>query len=362
NAYADAQDMCADIESQGRSCMVDATKLLAQISNLPAYSNSGISIAAGIPLSNGSIAYTGARNMVLLSQTTTIYSGAQTLVTTTQTDYNDCSSFMNFAAYISSTTGSLASFTDCRDNPTQIREYDYNTPANNAVFGNGHSATGPAPASRYTDISYWHQTNSAFRPANYSAYSNLNPAGPLMYDTLGSHILDLVAEKKVYDGVNTTASTPASRSQSTYDAHGNALTKSAWLNTSNSWITSSFTYDSFGHVLTSTDPLGRVTTFDYTDNYTDSSKNTGTARFVTKTTLPPTTDAQGVTHQHIKRAQYDWNTGLVMAACGENYIGSSCTAGQSSTSGPIPDYTTHTFDLMNRPLTVADGGGGLTSF
>src|SRR5262249_39659370 len=84
--------------------------------------------------------------------------------------------------------------------------------------------------------------------------------------------------------------------------------------------------------------------------------------FLTKTTLPPTTDAQGVTHQHIKRAQYDWNTGLVMAACGENYSGSTCTWGQSSTSGPIPDYTTHTFDLMNRPLTAADGGRRQTSF
>src|SRR5262249_14414963 len=149
---------------QDVQCLQEAAVLLNQINNLPAYFRSGISIAASIPLSNGSITFTGARNTVLLSQTTTLYNGSQTLVTTTQTDYNDCSTFTNFNSYISSTTGNFESFTDCRDNPTQIREYDYNTPANNAVFGNGHSATSPAPASRYTDISYWHATNSAFGP------------------------------------------------------------------------------------------------------------------------------------------------------------------------------------------------------
>src|SRR5262249_52166356 len=132
-AYASAERECAELESQGKNCLTEATALINQLANLANYFFAGISISSGRPLSNGSIAYTGARNMVLLSQTTTIYSGSQTLVTTTQTDYNDCSSYMNFDSYISSTTGSLASFIDCRDNPTQIREYDYNTPANNAV-------------------------------------------------------------------------------------------------------------------------------------------------------------------------------------------------------------------------------------
>jgi RHS repeat-associated protein len=341
-------------------CLHEAVTLASMVSSLLPSSHSHIAVSPSVPGANGSVVYNGARNIVLLSQTTTLYNddGSHT-TTTTQTDYNDCSTFMNFDPY-SGTGINPASFLDCRDNPTQIREYGYDLAANNAGTNfNGHAATSAAPASRYTDFSYWHQSNSGFGPAGYAVDTS---NGGFLYNTTGSHILDLVADKKVYDGVGTTGSSPASRSQSTYDTHGNALTKSAWLNTSNSWITSSFTYDSYGHVLTSTDPLGRVTTFDYTDNYTDATKNTGTARFVTKTTLPTTTDAQGVPHQHIKRAQYDWNTGLAMAACGENYTGSACTAGQSSTSGPIPDYSTHTFDLMNRPLTVADGAGGLTSF
>jgi hypothetical protein len=361
DAWSDEQ-ACRD---SWENCLTQAVILISQLSNLPAYDSRGVSVSSGPPTSDGSIVYGGNHNTVLLSETTTEYIGGQTLVSTVQTDYNDCSTYLNFTGNPSPGKG-LAPYSDCRDNPTEIREYGYDKAANIGAgnFGSGHSATSPAPASRYTDFSYLHQSNSSYGAANYSQYSgsSVPSTGPLTYDTSGLHILGRVAEKKIYDGVNSTASSPASDAQTTYDSYGNALTKSAWLNTANTWLTSSFSYDSHGNVLTSTDPLQRTTTFDYTDNYTDSSKNTGTARFVTKTTLPATTDAQGVTHQHVSRKQYHWNTGLVMAACGENYGGAACTSGQSAAGGPIPDYTTHSYDFMNRPLTVSDGVGGQTSF
>jgi RHS repeat-associated protein len=358
NIQDDAEASCGQ---DNKNCVAQFMYAALATANLFPSLDSGIAVSVGAPMSDGAVTYAGARNTVVLSETTTEYSGGQTLVTTVQTDYNDCSTFMNFDPYASMPGKRPTSFSDCSDNPTEIREYGYDKAANNAItnFNSGHSATNAAPASRYTDLSYLHQTNSAFGPATYSMANQVSPppTGPFLYDTSGSHILDRVTEKKVYDGVNSTASSPASDGQTSYDAHGNSLTKSTWLNTSNTWLTSSFTYDSFGNVLTSKDPNQNVTTYDYTDNYTDSSKNTGTARFATTITLPPT---GGVSH--VTRKQYDWNTSLVMAVCGENYGGSACTWGQSPAGGPIPDYVTHSYDFMNRPLTVSDGGGGQTSF
>src|SRR5262249_34354637 len=150
-----------------------ATGIIASMVNLSDYMFNGISLSFGTPQSNGTVAFTGPRNTKLLSQTTTIYSGSQAFVTTTQIDYNDCSTFMNFNAFYSLYTAinnGQATFSDCRDNPTQIREYGYDKPANNAItnFASGHSATNAAPASRYTDISYLHLTNASFGPAAYS--------------------------------------------------------------------------------------------------------------------------------------------------------------------------------------------------
>ena len=116
DAWSD-REACTD-----NDCVKEAAALISQIENLPAYFSSGISLAGSIPSFNGSIVYSGLRNTKVLSQTTTEYIGGQTLVSTTQTDYNDCSRYLNFGY---GAINPVQSFQDCRDNPTQMREYGY---------------------------------------------------------------------------------------------------------------------------------------------------------------------------------------------------------------------------------------------
>src|SRR6185437_13467367 len=98
-------------------------------------------------------------------------------------------------------------------------------------------------------------------------------------------------------------------------------------------------YDDTGNVLTSTDPANNVTTFDYTDNFSDSAP-LGTRAYVTKVTMPSTGAVS-----HITQAQYELNTGLPM-----------------STTDLNGNSTTYTYDSLWRPLTVTAPDLGQTSF
>lgn len=117
-------------------------------------------------------------------------------------------------------------------------------------------------------------------------------------------------------------------------------------------LTQTLVYDSLGNLRSATDTAARTTSFDYTDNFADG--NHSAYGYVTQVTYPAT---NGVAH--IERSQYFWYTGLVAAACGQNFPGASpCT---SSYSPPQPDYAKFTYDAVGRPLTVTRGDGGQTT-
>ena len=114
-------------------------------------------------------------------------------------------------------------------------------------------------------------------------------------------------------------------------------------NTDGATLTTSYTYGAFGNVTSKTDPVGYVTTYSYTDNYSDGVNRSSNA-FLTQTT--------NALNQTTKN-QYYWGSGLVAASCGENFTGSCTTGGNSGA-----DYASYTYDMMGRQTSVTTGDGG----
>jgi RHS repeat-associated protein len=225
-------------------------------------------------------------------------------------------------------------------NPIEQREYDYGVGSPGALL-------------RKTDYTYLHQANTS--------YLNVN-------------IADRVTSKVIYAGTSTTPSaqttfaydgsslTPTSGApnhdytnfSTTNTVRGNLTLTSRWLNTNSTWLNTNNTYNDLGDLLSTKDPLNNSTTFSFADNFTDG-VNRNAQAFVTQTTYPTT---NGVAH--IERNQFYWSTGLSAASCGQNFPSASvCT---NSAATPQPDYTSFTYDLMNRPLNITRGDGGQTNF
>jgi RHS repeat-associated protein len=276
----------------------------------------------------------GFRNTRLIRSTVTL--GDTNQVSKSETDYTDCYSYTMFTA----------SWTDCRENPTETREYDY---------GSGT----PGSLIRKTDTSYWHNQSAG------SAY-------------LTAHMWNRVYEKDVYDGPTSTLmastqynydSTSIASTSSvpqhdytnypyTYTLRGNVTQIKRLLTSSSTWLTTTNYYNDVGNLVQTTDPGGHTYTLSYTDNFTDGT-NRNSQAFLTSVTGPTTS---GVSH--IEGKQYYWNTGLTAAVCGQNAPSpASCVNTYSPSSGsPVADYAKYTYDLLGRPATVTHGDGGTTSF
>lgn len=125
---------------------------------------------------------------------------------------------------------------------------------------------------------------------------------------------------------------------------GNLTQSSHWLNTNNTWLSTTNTYDDLGNLRSTTDPGGHPTTFDYTDSWGGTGCVTAASTLAFPTTV---TDALG----HRVKTSYYPCTSLVQSTRDENDI-------QAGRTG-----TTHTYDLMNRPLVtqVIDSSGQILS-
>lgn len=138
-------------------------------------------------------------------------------------------------------------------------------------------------------------------------------------------------------------------------ARGNLTQAKQLLNPGGSFVTTVNHYDIAGNLIQTTDPNGNTTSFDYTDNFYGISPSPPTSGYVTKITRPV---VNGI--NHTERTQYYFGAGLPAAKCGENFASaSSCAYGLSA---PQPDYSSFTYDNMERPLTLNAGDGGLTTW
>jgi RHS repeat-associated protein len=114
---------------------------------------------------------------------------------------------------------------------------------------------------------------------------------------------------------------------------GNLTLVSRWINTNNTSATTTNTYDDLGNLLSTSDPLGHPTTFDYTDNWGGTGCVTASSTLAFPTTV---TNAKG---QRTKTSYFPC-TSLPQSKKDENDI----AAGRNG--------TTMTYDLMNRPRIV----------
>lgn len=202
-------------------------------------------------------------------------------------------------------------------------------------------AGAPGPLLRHTVYTWLQRVNPAYDWPGAPDY--------------GGHILDRKTSETVYDGSgNLVAQTnyvyDCNNSPCASVPRGNLTSVSRWDSATSAWLTTSYQYDSYGNVISKTDPKGNVTQFSFADNYSDGVNRDSNA-FLTKTTYPST---NGVAH--VAQYQYDWGSGLVAASCGENYSG-TCEAGNSSGA----DYATYSYDMMGRKISTTTGDGGQTT-
>ena len=188
----------------------------------------------------------GFRNTRLIQSTVTL--GDTNQVSGSQTDYTDCYSYTIWSA----------SWTDCRENPTETREYD---------FGSGSLGS----LIRKTDTSYWHNQSAG------SAY-------------LTAHMWNRVYEKDVYDGptstlmastqynYDSTSITSTSSAQapqhdytnfgSSFTLRGNVTQIKRLLTSTSTWLTTTNYYNDVGNLVQTTDPGGHSYYLYYADNFT----------------------------------------------------------------------------------------------
>ncbi|MBI1748460.1 MAG: hypothetical protein HYR55_18025 [Acidobacteria bacterium] len=124
----------------------------------------------------------------------------------------------------------------------------------------------------------------------------------------------------------------------TYTTRGNQTSVSNLLSTPapGSWLTTATTYDILGNRRQTTDPKSNLTTYSYTDSYSDGINRNTFAYFTS------TTDALN----QITSSVYNFNTGLV-----------------ASTADPNNNVTSHNYnDIMNQETATNHPDGGQTTY
>jgi RHS repeat-associated protein len=208
-------------------------------------------------------------------------------------------------------------------NVSEVREWDW------------YSGTPPSTPTRVTDATY---------TAASSAYLGKNilnkPTTVVVKDGSGNIAGQASLEYDNYtSGIKSSGAVQHDAGFSTgYTLRGNLTAIQRWRNTDGIWLTIRNQYDDAGNVLSTADPLGNVTTFSYTDSWSDTHctpSGGNAAAYRTKTT--------NALSQSVA-AKYN-----------------SCTGTVASTTDPNSQTTTVTYDLMNRPLVTSYPDGGQTS-
>lgn len=259
----------------------------------------------------------------------TVNQGVATSLLTKDTCYNNatpnCSStaitlpFTTVASYVTLNNGQQSEVFTALNSfglPTSIVEYDFGTGA-------------PGQPLRRTVISY------------NTSLGNIvdHPSSISVLDGPGTTTVARTTFNYDETAVVATSGVPQHVAVST--PRGNLTSLNQWVNTSNTFLTTHFTYDDTGNILTRTDPGGHQVQFSYTDNFSDGINRNSDA-YVTQVTQPDT-HSPNLAH-HTLRSQYDANTGLRVSAWDQN-----------------GNQTRMTYDAMLRPQQINFPDGGQTT-
>jgi YD repeat-containing protein len=240
-------------------------------------------------------------NVRVISEATTLDNGQSK---SSQTDYET----------FTYSCGTIACPPGMRLNPTEVREYDFG----GALL-------------RRTDYTYLHTNNQT--------YKNLNivdkPTTIITYDGSGNKVAETINEYDIYSHTSqpmlaSGAMQHASSFGTSYTTRGNVTAIEHWRSTDNTFLTSTDQYDDSGNLLSTIDPKGNRTSFDYTDSWSNTTcapSSSGKA-FLTKVTNALS---------QIATKTYD-----------------SCTGATASTTDANGNQTSFAYDAMGRTLSVTD--------
>src|SRR6266567_7140718 len=210
----------------------------------------------------GLYAPSGVINIRQIRETTTL---ANNLVKKTETDYETVS-----ASYLNANTTYLVTWL----NPTAFREYDWGSGASGSLL-------------RQTTYSYLHTGNSNYLSRNITG----KVLTKIIADGSGSQVAKTINEYDNYSHPNQSMlASGAMQHDSAYGTsfiyRGNLTAVQDWVNTTNTYLTSTHQFDDAGNVLSVIDPLGNKTSFDFTDSWSSTACNpTGAGKaYVTKVT------------------------------------------------------------------------------
>lgn len=220
-------------------------------------------------------------------------------------------------------------------NPIERREFDWGSGTVGSLL-------------RRTDYSYRHLASDG------QNYLNANIADlPTLVATYDGSGNLLAQTQNSYDGsALTSTGSCASGGAPGHDycnygtgnlVRGNVTQVSHWLNTNNTWLNTTHTYDDLGNLFSTIDPLGHPTYTSYDDNWFDSACVSGANTHAFPTLV---TNALG----YRTKTSYYSCTSLVQSTKDEDDL----RAGRPG--------TTHTYDLLNRPLITAFPDGGQTAY
>jgi RHS repeat-associated protein len=196
-------------------------------------------------------------------------------------------------------------------NVTALREYDYGSGAPGAIL-------------RQTLTTYQYQISSPYKTNNLVRL----PATITVEDGSGNQ---KAQTKYGYDASSLASSGITTQHDSAPPAgssRGNQTSAQRWLNTTNTFLTSTNVYFDTGTIQTATDPKGNPTAFAYSSTYVGA--------YPTTITNP--------LHQ-VTTNSYDFDTGLI-----------------TSRMDPNQQTTTYNYDQMWRPTSISYPVGGSTSY
>ncbi len=174
---------------------------------------------------------------------------------------------------------------------TQTVEYDWFDPSAVTFSSDSYALPTGVPAGA-----------TALRTVNTSFYNqaaNASSTNAYQKRTVGTSTIILGAVQETSVGASITRMSYDSQTYGTAPTKGNLTQASVWNDTNSTWLNSSMTYDTYGNVITKTDPKGYTTQIFYEDL---------THALPTKTIVDP----QNGSGQQIATMTYDFSTGAVL--------------------------------------------------